>query len=1055
MFAAMGAPRSAVRSVAPLLFGSGFCALIYQVAWQRQLRLVFGASTAASAAVVAIFIAGLGAGGWWLGKRADRHDRPLALYALLETIVAVSAAATPLLIGLAARLYVVLGGQATLGATGATVVRLVLSALVLAVPTFAMGGTLPAAARAIASADDTARTRTGLLYAVNTIGAVVGCLAATFLLLEVFGTRRTLWVAALLNVLVALTARSLSRALPAVGAASEDEASAGPAAATSRTFALVAAGVVGFAFFLMELVWYRMLGPLLGGTVFTFGLILAAALLGIGIGGALYARRPMARPVTAAAFAGTCLLEALFIALPYALGDRVAVLAILARPLGLVLGFWGHVAAWTLISTIVIVPAAIVAGYQFPLLIALAGRGRQSLGTQIGQVYAANTAGAIAGSLAGGFGLIAAIGALGSWLCAAILLVLLGVVALALAVRAGESRRRIGALAVPLVAASACLFARGPTAAWRHSAIGAGRADHAMPTTANGLTAWLRDQRRFMRWDADGVESAVEVQAQTGIAFVINGKIDGNVRGDAPTQVMGGLVGAILHPAPRSALVIGLGTGSTAGWLAAVPGMEHVEVYELEPAVLRIAHDCAAVNRDALAEPNLHVTIGDAREALLTSRRRWDVIFSEPSNPYRAGVSSLFTREYYRAVADHLEGDGVFLQWVQGYEVDGDTVRSIYATLAGEFASVTTFELQHADMLLVATKHPIAYDAARLRARIASEPFKSALAVAWRTTSLEGFLARFLAGPALAQAIAATGATVNTDDENVVEFGFARGMATAQPGLEVIRQAARARGEDRPQVTGDVDWARVADEQELVRTSENVPPLARPELDPAAQHRLAAETKYLQRDLAGALAEWKRQDAAPRSITELELVALGLAHVGDDTLPDVLAQLRAFDAVEGDMVDAVRALAGDRNDDAAAVTALVRAFITCRTDPWASKPMFEQAFGAAIALAQKQPAYAARLYRALAEPFAVRTFDEDRQEAALRVAAATQDPATCVHAAHALEPDFPWRGDLLAIRRDCYAAADDPLAEAAAREAAEEALAREGRSPVRNLGSAQ
>ena len=358
-------------------------------------------------------------------------------------------------------------------------------------------------------------------------------------------------------------------------------------------------------------------------------------------------------------------------------------------------------------------------------------------------------------------------------------------------------------------------------------------------------------------------------------------------------------------------------------------------------------------------------------------------------------------------------------------------------------------------MLLVASKRPIAYDAARLRARVASEPFKSALAVAWRTTSLEGFLARFIAGPAFAHAIAATGPAVNTDDDNVVEFGFARGVATAQPGLEVLREAARARGEDRPEVTGDVDWARVADEQERVRTSENVPPFARPDLDAAAQHRLAAQARYLQRDLGGALAEWQRQDAAPRSITELELVAQGLAHAGDDSHPEVLAQLRAFDAVEGDIVDALRALAPDRNDDAAAVTALVHAFVTCRSDPWAAKALFEQAFGAALALAEKQPIYAAHLYRALAEPFAVRTFDEDRQETALRVAAASHDVSLCTAAAHTLEPNFPWRGDLLALRRDCYAAADDPLADQAAREAVEEQLAREGRSPVRSLGSAK
>ena len=160
------------KVVAPLLFGSGFCALLYQMAWLREFRLVFGASTAASAAVVAIFVGGLGAGGLLIGRRADLHPRPLDLYARLEMLIAVSAAVTPALLWLVRRSYVALGGTVALGLTGGTLVRLVLAALVLLVPTWLMGGTLPAAARAAATSDDPGRRGVALLYGVNTLGAV-------------------------------------------------------------------------------------------------------------------------------------------------------------------------------------------------------------------------------------------------------------------------------------------------------------------------------------------------------------------------------------------------------------------------------------------------------------------------------------------------------------------------------------------------------------------------------------------------------------------------------------------------------------------------------------------------------------------------------------------------------------------------------------------------------------------------------------------------------------------------------------------------------------------
>ncbi len=197
--------------VALLLVGSGASALAYQLVWTRELRLVFGHSTAASAAVLAIFIGGLGAGSLLIGPRADRHPRPLALYARLEAAVALFAALTPLLLAVARAAYLGLGGSLALGSLLSTLVRLLLSALVLLVPTVLMGGTLPAAARAVETTGDARRRTTALLYGANTLGAVAGALVATFYAFERLGNRGTLFAACAVNLGVAAAAVLLAR----------------------------------------------------------------------------------------------------------------------------------------------------------------------------------------------------------------------------------------------------------------------------------------------------------------------------------------------------------------------------------------------------------------------------------------------------------------------------------------------------------------------------------------------------------------------------------------------------------------------------------------------------------------------------------------------------------------------------------------------------------------------------------------------------------------------------------------------------------------------------
>ena len=1018
----------AAWKAAPFLFGSGFCALVYQVAWQREFRLIFGASTAASAAVVAIFMGSLGAGGWVLGRMADRRRDPWGLYARLEALVAVTAALTPPLLWAARALYLGLGGSVVLGAFGGTLLRLALAALVLLPPMFLAGGTLPAAVRAVQLEADRRRRGLAVLYGINTLGAVAGAVAATFALLEMFGTRGTLWLACLLNLAIALLARAVSFSRAAETddppAPVVDEAPAVPA-----PLVFTAAAAVGFAFFLMELVWYRMLGPILGGSVYTFGLVLAVALAGIGIGGLLYALAGARRPPSVGAFSLTCLAEAACLAVPFVLGDRVAALALRIRPVT-PHGLLDYMTGWTVVASIVVLPAAIVAGAQFPLLVALLGRGREGVGRHLGQAYAWNTVGAILGALAGGFGLLPLLSAPGSWRAVTIGLAVLGLSAAVI----GRAHRLVAlaCLASTGAISAAVLTAPGPTAAWRHSGIGAGRAI-IRNLSGNSLKAWEHSERRSMIWEAEGVESSVALQRKEALAFVVNGKVDGNARHDAPTQVMSGLLGALLHPSPRSALVVGLGTGTTAGWLATVPSMARTDVVELEPVIEEVARACAPVNRDALDNPRVRLRFGDAREVLMTTRERYDLIFSEPSNPYRAGLASFFTRDFYAAAADRLAEGGLFLQWMQAYEVDDDTVETVLATLASVFGSVEVWQTQGQDLLLAASMEPRRLDLARFTSRMREEPFRTALRVAWRADTPEAVLSRFVAGPAIPRGMLERGVAPNTDDRNRVEFGFARSVGRGFIfRLANLRRTAARTGADHPAVEGVVDWARVEDARLSMYSAfgERIPMDA--ETPPGVRRRAEAHAHYLGGRREEGAREFLSQPAPPASPFEQGLLAEGLADAGDAAALPYIEAIAAEHPIQGDVVRARLFLRQGRHEEA--VAALERALTAYRSDPWPAPQIMRGSLQVAESLARTRPDLAPRVFAALDAPFAVYVLDVERLASLLRVAQVLPLATHCTRALEPLEPFVPWTAEVLLYRRSCYDATGHPLAARAHRD---------------------
>jgi spermidine synthase len=779
---------------------------------------------------------------------------------------------------------------------------------------------------------------------------------------------------------------------------------------------------VGFAFFLLEMVWYRMLSPLLGGTVFTFGLILATALLGIGAGGLFYGLAGRARPVTLLALATTCLLEAVTIAAGFALGDRLALLALLLRPLGNV-SFGGLVLGWSAVTGLVVLPPAFVAGVQFPLLVGLLGRGREHVGRDIGRATAFNTGGAVLGALAGGFGLLPLLTAPGCWRFTAALLVGLGAVAAIL--DAGRAGLRIVAPAVLILAVAVLLSARGPTGAFRHSGIGAGRADPAEITGPNETEDWLRYQRRAVVWEAEGRESSVTFLASTGLAFAVNGKIDGHARYDAGTQVMSGLLGALLHPAPKRVLVVGLGTGSTAGWLAEVPGVERVDVVELEPAVAEVARRCAPVNRGALVNPRLRLFFGDAREHLLATRERYDLIVSEPSNPYRAGVASLFTRDFYRAVVSRLEEDGLFLQWIQAYEVHARSMRSLYATLASELPVVETWQTLPTDLMLVASRTPLRHDLARLGKRIAEEPFRTALKDTWRTDSVEGLFARFVAAPALAERLRASDAPLNTDDRNGLEFGFARSVGVSDLlDVEAVQEAAAEIQADRPSVRGgELDALRLEDERLGFFSSAGEAPRPRPS-PPGLARRADAHILWTRRQRRAAYQAWRAQDQEPRGPNELALAAEVTADAGDDRALAYIEALRAYQPAEADACLARLRLRQGLPE--AALQSLEAAFAAYRSDPWPAPLVMQGALDAALELAERRPDLVPRVLASLRPEFALNMLNEVRIEEAFVIGSRDGAGPDCAELLAPLEPEVPFTRPWLEFRLSCYSRTADP-----------------------------
>jgi spermidine synthase len=724
----------------PLLFFafSGASGLIYEVVWTRLFELVAGSSHQSVTLVVATFMGGLALGSFLGGKAADRVRSPLRLYGLLVLITGAWCFLVPGLLEIArpffGAVYRLHDGEPTHPLFVAA--KLLASAAILLVPTTLMGATLPALARHVTRETAEAGPRLGLLYAANTLGAVAGAWAGGFLLIPRIGLWWTSSFAAAVDVAIGLLALSIARPIAAARPAARPRptAAASPSASAldlsrSRSVLIAAAfGLSGMADMCLQLGWTRTLILSLGSSTYAFSAIVGIFILGLAAGSAAGAAcaRKLRSPQAALGWTMTAVAAIAASTIP-AFGTLAPAFARRIEGMEAVT-FPRFIFAGALWSSALIFPAAFFMGMTFPIVGRLVVRDLETLGRRIGRAYLANTLGSIVGTLAVGFVILPLTGRLWAPLYIAVAVGLAAGLALVVLEPSepGRRRRRI-VLACGTVAA---LLAHAAfTRPWGVLDPGGNRR-HWDPVSLNlgpfirnpltGIAGDAEDLEKRLResydvlYSRDGEAASVAVFHVKGTDFLelrINGKVDASVGGDSPdvaTQLLLGHLPLLARPGARSVLAIGLGSGITVGSMAAYP-VEGVTCLEISPEVAEAARLFAAVNRGAVDSPRVRLVIGDGRNHLQHTAARYDVICSEPSNLWIAGMSNLFTREFYEEVKGRLAPGGVACQWIQGYSLRASDLGIALRTFAAVFPHVSVWAAS-ADILLLGSTDPVRWD---------------------------------------------------------------------------------------------------------------------------------------------------------------------------------------------------------------------------------------------------------------------------------------------------------------------------------------------------------
>jgi len=770
-FVAVPAHSATARWSAALLFGSGAASLVYQLLWIKQLSLVVGVEVYAVTIAVSAFFAGLAIGGAWWGRTADGRAHPLRLYAWLEVAVGVLGVGATMVLpqcaGLFAQLEQHVGWLAWL-----------LPFVLVGVPAIAMGGTLPVLVRA--SAGDSVAGTGGRLYAANTAGAIAGVLVAPFLLLPTFGVQGSAWAAAAINLLMAAVAWMLDRRH---AAASPDVAQESAPTPRSARLALVLYAMAGGIALGYEVIWSQTVVQFMTTRAFAFAMMLAVYLLGLMLGSAIHAR--FADRVRNGWFAFGMLI---------ALAGLVALLQV--SVLGEWLPAWQGRAAsavteltgnrlaamcarFIVAAVAVVLLPTMLLGAAFPAVLRLYAQPGRS-GRDVGFAVAVNTLGGIAGTALTGFLLVPTFGLVRSLVLLAMAAAVVGVTA----VFAGSASRERSRWIV--VAVGACSLVLGVLTP---------------PQKLATLLAQVRGGELTYYQESRGGTVAVLAQGQGENRFhrlYIQGV--SNSGDTLPSQRymrLQALLPLIIHRGePRSALVIGLGTGITAGALSQYPGLTTRVCAELLPAVVHAASQFHG-NYRAGSDPGLDVRLRDGRRELLASPQTYDVITLEPPPPSAAGVVNLYSRDFYQLASKRLAPGGILAQWWPIATQNDEDSRAMVRAFLDAFPHATLWTTELHEMLLVGSNEPIELDAARI-AQHFNQPSVAQSLGEVGVASPAALLATWVTDRAGLERYAGNAPAV-TDDRPSIEYGTwlrRNEIVRVLPELATLRTEPPVRGAD-------------------------------------------------------------------------------------------------------------------------------------------------------------------------------------------------------------------------------------------------------------------
>ncbi len=666
-------------------FVSGFAALLYQTAWTREFAFLFGTSELAVVAVLGAYMGGLALGAAAAARFVGRLTRPVLAYGLLELGIALCALGVPLGIRAVQRVYLAVAGgldapPETLAL--ATALYQLAGAFVVLVPcTALMGATLPLLARYAVHEDSQVGPRIGVLYAVNTFGAIAGTLVAAFLLLPEIGLRMTVYVGVAGNAVVFLAAAALARGL--AGMPRDEDPTHGFAHARFHWIlpAMLISGAVSFVY---EVLWTRLLGHVLGGSTAAFASMLSSFLLGIALGSAVASRFARTRGAALLGFALAQLGTGVLAWLAFRAADR---LPELARAVG---ASPADPAPGAAAAGLMLLPVTLCIGATFPFGVRLLARDAEEAAMVSGRVYAWNTVGSIVGAILAGFVLLPTFGLERTALMGVLTSLTLAIAAASMGV---PRRARVAATAALAVVLAVVLGLPTPASLIMHSAISGSRMAGELFYLGVGRSATVTVVETPRGWNllTNGLpESGVDRENLPDLRFSETAWLS--------------LLPTAARPETDSMLIIGLGAGRTLA--ATARSVSRIDVIELEEEVV-VANRRIPRPVDPLDDSRVRLRLGDARGAITLSDARFDAIVSQPSHPWTSGASHLYTREFFELVRSKLEPGGIFVQWIGANFVDTKLFGSLMASMTDVFPHVHVYRPVSATLVFLASDRPI------------------------------------------------------------------------------------------------------------------------------------------------------------------------------------------------------------------------------------------------------------------------------------------------------------------------------------------------------------